>query len=365
MDRRPALWITGVSGVLAIALVAAPVWDAWRYRRLRSPVGPHVPVGVILPLRDLPTGPPSGPPATAPATTATPDARIAFATAGAAAAPAPAFVPARTISAAATPTPAPERQRQAATPEQVTGPSADRRAAGHAGSQDPNRLPAASRDATAAEDRAARRDAGEETQAGASHSENDALAPAASDAIGWVAVPLADAPPQPIPEPQDAPPPPENPAPTPGPGDPNPMPTPQAIPTLQLVTVTAPVPVGSSFLVAVRLNGASNVTSLPFHVGFDPAVLEFQSVEEGPAVGGAMQPILLASVSPSRPGDLAVGLSLVEAGGLLQGTGTVMKLRFRALAPGTSPLDFSRATIRGRTSEPLDARFQNTAVEVR
>jgi Cohesin domain len=125
------------------------------------------------------------------------------------------------------------------------------------------------------------------------------------------------------------------------------------------------VSVGDSLVVAVRLTGASGVTSLPFHVEFDPAVLEFLAVEEGPAVGGAMQPILLASVSPARPGDLAVGLSLVETGGLLRGAGTVMRLKFRAIGPGASPLDFSRATIRGRMSEPMDARFQNAAVEVR
>lgn len=56
MERRLGLWVSAVGALLAVALVAAPVWDFWRYRSLRAPLG-HVAVGVILPLRTLPPPP--------------------------------------------------------------------------------------------------------------------------------------------------------------------------------------------------------------------------------------------------------------------------------------------------------------------
>jgi hypothetical protein len=93
-------------------------------------------------------------------------------------------------------------------------------------------------------------------------------------------------------------------------------------------------------------------------------VLQFQSAERGSAIGASMQTILLASVSPARPGDLAVGLSLVDSGPMLRNSGTVLRLNFLALAPGSSALTFDRASIRGNMSQPLDAQFHDTRIDV-
>ena len=359
MNRRPGAWISACAALLAIALAAAPVWDAWRYRRLRSPVGPHVPVGVILPLRSAPpeTAPPGGAPAlsgeAAPiARTATYASKDAASGAPTGQSPSP--------TAAAT-------HRTAGTPTVATTPASTvRRADGTPGHrpdqvEPPGRVVTPAQRGRSADPHEASQDRATEPESAAADSGSDPGDHAAMGSIGWAVVPQPDGESPLSPEPQDGPPPPKPVSPSPGPGDPTPIP--EAIPTLQLVPFRPALSVGESLVVAVRLSGASNVTSLPFHVEFDPAVLEFQAVEEGPAVG-AKQPILLASVSPARPGDLAVGLSLVETGGLLQGSGTVMRLKFRAIGLGSSPLDFSRATIRGRISEPLDARFQNASVQV-
>ncbi|HZM68772.1 MAG TPA: cohesin domain-containing protein [Candidatus Cryosericum sp.] len=118
-------------------------------------------------------------------------------------------------------------------------------------------------------------------------------------------------------------------------------------------------------VVTVHVSDADSMSSLPFHLRFDPQILEYVGSEAGPELAASHEAVLLASVNPNRPGDLAVGLSLVESSGLFTGSGALVLLQFRAVAEGESDLEFDRATLRGATSQPLDARFEKTRITVR
>jgi len=352
MDRRLGLWVSAAGGLLAVTLVAAPIWDSWRYRSLRAPLGPHVPVGVILPLRPLPPPLPAQSPARE-----TPPPRSASLPA---AEPPPVAIPAVASEHAALSAPrsevpvvVPSRvERTSPGPHppqaQVTAPPAvaARKTVSTMTPPAPAPIPAESH-------------AGAESNASADS--------AAAPGIGWIAAPVPavaapTAPPPPESDPEPGKPTPNTPV-THGGGGESPRPAPPDNPTLALVLPSTAITVGDAVSVTVHLSAAAGVSSVPFHVEFDPAILEFQSASQGSGVAG-LQPILLANVNPARPGDLAVGLSLVESSGLLQGSGAVIRLQFKALAPGVSALDFSRASVRGRTGEALDARFQNALVEV-
>ena len=95
-------------------------------------------------------------------------------------------------------------------------------------------------------------------------------------------------------------------------------------------------------------------------------MLQFVSAREGSTFrSSSLAPILLAGVSPERPGDLAVGLSLIGSGGLLNASGEILELEFRGLKPGTSNMQFDRASLRGPHGETLSAQFISTSVTVR
>ena len=112
---------------------------------------------------------------------------------------------------------------------------------------------------------------------------------------------------------------------------------------------------GETFSVQVVLTGAREITSVPFHLQFDPGVLQYVGARTGPALNGrSLQPIFLASVNPGRPGDLAVGLS-----------GAILLIDFQAVAPGRSDLLFDRASVRGSASETLPAEIVGSSAEVR
>ena len=143
-----------------------------------------------------------------------------------------------------------------------------------------------------------------------------------------------------------------------------PRPRPVVFPTARIDSPATPVDIGQQFDVVVRVDSVDRMTSLPFHLMFDAGLLAFVSAQTGPALG-ALQPVLLASVNPNRPGDLAVGLSLIESAGTFSGAGDLIVLRFQAIASGRSDLLFAQATLRGAASEPIDTRFTGGSVIVR
>ncbi len=123
---------------------------------------------------------------------------------------------------------------------------------------------------------------------------------------------------------------------------------------------------GETFSVQVVLTGAREITSVPFHLQFDPGVLQYVGARTGPALNGrSLQPIFLASVNPGRPGDLAVGLSFVRSSGTFSGSGAILLIDFQALSPGRSDLLFDRASVRGSASETLPAEIVGSSAEVR
>ena len=399
MSRRLYLLVTRSSFLLIVALVAAPVVDFWRFGRFVPIGGGVLPIGAILPgareaqakspdpsperveVRAVPAGAPTpAPPAALPASMhaverAAPaeTARVAASVSGFEAWTAWGQVDPfwdgveravrRTAAADAAPAPAEPAE---------TAEARDERAVAATESDASHRV--AKKEAHAA-DRSLLRSreprvetAGENdaTDGEAGNDGGELPPPADGFIVGQPAQPSGGAEDGRL-TPEPSPPPPTPPGGGVGPSralPQQPRPRPIVYPTAMIQAPADLVSVGEVFDIVVRVDSVDQMTSLPFHLLFDPNVLGFESAMVGSALG-ALQPVLLASVNPNRPGDLAVGLSLLEASGSFSGTGDLIVLRFRALASGQSDLAFSRATLRGAASEPVDSRFTGGTVVVR
>jgi hypothetical protein len=135
---------------------------------------------------------------------------------------------------------------------------------------------------------------------------------------------------------------------------------------LTLVPSHDEVSAGEIVSVQVVLSEADKISSVPFHVRFNDEVLEYVGAKSGPALAGrSVQPILLASVDPARPDDLAVGLALVRSSGRFSGSGTVVVLDFRALQAGQSDLTLEKASVRDANSRPLTVQIESSVLAVR
>jgi general secretion pathway protein D len=111
----------------------------------------------------------------------------------------------------------------------------------------------------------------------------------------------------------------------------------------------AEVGVGETFDVQVVIDArGSEVHDAPYHLLFDPSLLEVASVSEGTYFQAAgAQSIFLPSISSGR---VLIGHSMVGRGNAPTGSGTLATVRVRALSAGTGQLRFDSATISDRTN---------------
>ncbi len=136
-------------------------------------------------------------------------------------------------------------------------------------------------------------------------------------------------------------------------------------PRLSLLPSLKTVAYGKTVSLHVVLTGGEGITSVPFHLRFDPALFEFLGAHTGSAfLSSSLDPLLLASVNPERPGDLAVGLALIGDSRAFSGSGSLVVLDFRAIGRGQADLTFENSSVRGITSEPLPAEFANTTIQI-
>ena len=143
-------------------------------------------------------------------------------------------------------------------------------------------------------------------------------------------------------------------------------PAPSEMARVALVPSRTALAPGETLLLRVVLIASELVSSVPFHLRFNPDVLQYMGAREGQIfLGSSLQPLLLASVNPNRPWDLAVGLSLIESSGLLNQSGDILLLEFKALGSGRSDLLFERASVRGSEGQVLPTEFIPSTVTVR
>jgi hypothetical protein len=134
---------------------------------------------------------------------------------------------------------------------------------------------------------------------------------------------------------------------------------------LALVSARATAAPGEVVVVKVRLRDAVEVSSVPFHLKFDPDRFEYLSARAGSAFNGtSLQPVLMVAENPDRRGDVAFGLVLAGAPTTFSGTGDLAILEFRALQAGAAHLLIEDVSIRGPISEPLAAEIENLSLQV-
>ena len=134
--------------------------------------------------------------------------------------------------------------------------------------------------------------------------------------------------------------------------------------SLALIPPTAPQTVGGTFQVAVMLSGAQDLFAVPMQLGFNPAVLQLVNVDSGDLLSRDGQPVSivhrdegngLVTVSTSRPPG-TVGVN---------GQGTLAVLTFKAIAPGDSPLTFTKVGARNSAQANLPAAGSAAVVHVK
>jgi hypothetical protein len=98
------------------------------------------------------------------------------------------------------------------------------------------------------------------------------------------------------------------------------------------------VATGDKLTVAVKAAASRGVSHLPLTITYDPAVLAYEATEAGDFLGGPGEAQVMADAS--HPGTLVLGASRLGSAPAVDGEGTVARLTFRAVAPGSARINF-------------------------
>jgi hypothetical protein len=146
--------------------------------------------------------------------------------------------------------------------------------------------------------------------------------------------------------------------------DPDPRPDPDGPIRVRLAAAT-PVAVGELVGVRVVIDGASDVASVPFHLLYDPRILQFDHGAQGGFLGSDGQQIVFMSAPTQEPGRIVIGLSRLGAVPGIAGSGELCTLFFKGLGTGTTGLTFANASVWSSQSGVVPAEFAPIAVTVR
>jgi hypothetical protein len=125
------------------------------------------------------------------------------------------------------------------------------------------------------------------------------------------------------------------------------------------------VSAGDQITIRVRLDNGTNVGSVPFHVTYNPQVLEFDSGEEGSYLNRDGAQTAFFATPMSTPGEIVVGLSRLGQGAGAKGSGELCRLRFRVLSSGDAGLAFKRASVKDPENRILESAFQPARIRAR
>ncbi|RPH56974.1 hypothetical protein EHM82_02335, partial [bacterium] len=130
---------------------------------------------------------------------------------------------------------------------------------------------------------------------------------------------------------------------------------------LWLAPARLTVSAGDRFEVRVQATAGQAVSHLPLSLQFDPAVLAVDKVERGEFLGGEGEAQVMSDAG--RPGVLVIGASRLGKAQGVTGTGTVVRIVFRAVADGSTALGLEGKALDAEL-KPLAVRSKPAVVEV-
>jgi general secretion pathway protein D len=152
----------------------------------------------------------------------------------------------------------------------------------------------------------------------------------------------------------------------PAPAQPAPVPATPAAPapvTFSLTQPAAAPAVGSNFPMAVTLNGAQDVSSVPLQIRYDPSKLSLVNVDSGDLLGKDGQAVALVH-RDDGPGMITIVASRPPGSKGVTGTGPVCVLTFQAKAAGESDVVITRPGALDSAQKPIPASAQNAHIVI-
>jgi len=135
---------------------------------------------------------------------------------------------------------------------------------------------------------------------------------------------------------------------------------------LQIVLAASQSAIRAGAIVTVDVMAASNTAVLdaPLHLSFDPKIVEFVDGVPGDFLTQGGSSVVFFADGNSRPGDVAVAAGRVERQQGASGAGLLCRVRFRGIAPGTTPVVVGQAKAWDVRGQEMGVNTAGTSVEI-
>jgi len=121
--------------------------------------------------------------------------------------------------------------------------------------------------------------------------------------------------------------------------------------------------VGENFTVNVLASDVTDLYAFQFDLGFDPSVLQVDSVSEGPFLAGGGSTFFIPGTIDNIGGSVSDNAdSLLTAISGVNGSGTLVSFDFTALEPGLSSLTAFNLILLDSSLSGIDATVNNSSV---
>jgi general secretion pathway protein D len=123
--------------------------------------------------------------------------------------------------------------------------------------------------------------------------------------------------------------------------------------------------VGETVVVDVFMENAENVGSVPFHLRYNPQVLQFvPPAEEGGLLRADGSSTVFLAPDTGGGGEIVVGLSRLGGGTGASGSGSLARFQFLAVGDGDAGFAFTGASVKDPQARNLPASFSVVAIRV-
>ena len=121
---------------------------------------------------------------------------------------------------------------------------------------------------------------------------------------------------------------------------------------------------GDSKTLGLSISNVSDLYSIPLLIHYNPATIQVEEVRDGGFLSGGTQAIAIVQRIDSQKGDIVVSATRRPNTPGVSGSGTLLGLVIRAVAPGTSPLQILQVNARDSQQRTVPMVSQEATIQV-
>jgi general secretion pathway protein D len=121
---------------------------------------------------------------------------------------------------------------------------------------------------------------------------------------------------------------------------------------------------GESKKIAIAVEGARDLFSVPMLIQYDPAVLSVEEARNGGFLSGGTQEVAVVERLDNQRGEAIISATRQPNTPGVDGTGTLLELSIKAVGPGTSKLAIVQVNARDSKQRSLPLVSSETTVRV-